>query len=147
MHCSVARTLDVIGERWTLLILRDAFNGIRRFDDFQKSLGIARNILSDRLTKLVDRGVLERRRYEEHPPRFEYRLTEKGRALFDVLMALTHWGDTWEAGAFGPPVTITHRDCGQVVHALPACSHCGETLTPWNVRARTTYPAAASVLA
>lgn len=143
MPCSVARTLDVVGERWSLLILRDAFQGVRRFDDFQASLGIARNILTDRLNKLVDRGVLERRRYEEHPPRDEYRLTEKGRALFDVLVAMVHWGDTWEADESGPPVWMTHEGCGEVVHAVPACSHCGERLTPWNVRTRAAEPAKA----
>lgn len=140
MNCSVARTLEVVGERWTLLILRDAFNGIRRFDDFQKSLGIARNVLADRLAKLVDHGVLERRRYEEHPPRDEYRLTAKGRALFDVLVAMVHWGDIWESGGTEPPVTITHEDCGEVIHAVPSCSHCGRPLTPWNVRSRSVTP-------
>ncbi|RPI26076.1 MAG: transcriptional regulator [Actinobacteria bacterium] len=138
MHCSVARTLDVVGERWSLLILRDAFNGIHRFDAFQASLGIARNILADRLAKLVEHGVLERRRYAEHPPRDEYRLTAKGRALFDVLMAMVHWGDTWESEGAEPPVTITHEGCGAVMHAVPACSNCGQILTPWNVR---THPA------
>ena len=144
MDCSVARTLDVVGERWTLLILRDAFNGIRRFDDFQRSLGVARNILADRLAKLVDNGVLERRRYEDHPPRHEYRLTAKGRALFDVLVAMMHWGDTYESGAFGPPVTLRHDDCGQLVHAVPTCSHCGGTLTPFNVETQTVRQAAAA---
>lgn len=138
MNCSVARTLEVVGERWTLLILRDAFNGIRRFEDFQRSLGIARNILSDRLGKLVDHEVLERRQYEDHPPRHEYRLTAKGLALFDVLVAMVHWGDTWESGDAEPPVVITHRDCGEVVHAVSTCSNCGGPLTPRTVRARQT---------
>ena len=93
MACSVARPLGVVGERWTLLILRDAFNGVRRFEDFQESLGIARNILTDRLQTLVAQGVLEKRRYQEHPERFEYRLTAKGRDLFPVLVALMQCGD------------------------------------------------------
>ncbi len=132
MDCSIARTLDVVGERWTLLILRDAFYGIRRFDDFQRSLGIARNVLADRLAKLVERGVLRREQYEERPPRHEYRLTDKGRDLFRVLLAMAHWGDRWESE--GPPlVTVTHHDCGHVIDVQPACSHCGQTLTPWNV--------------
>src|SRR5215207_10126911 len=107
MACSVARTLDVVGERWTLLILRDAFNGVRRFEDFQQSLGIARNILTDRLQTLAAQGVLERRRYQEHPERFEYRLTDKGRDLFPVLVALLHWGDAWYAPD-GPPRVLLH---------------------------------------
>ncbi len=94
-NCSIARTLDVVGEWWTLLILRDAFRGTRRFDDFQASLGLARSVLTARLSKLTEHGVLERRAYSEHPPRYEYRLTEKGRALFPVIAALIAWGDQW----------------------------------------------------
>src|SRR3712207_3951891 len=123
MECSVARTLDVIGERWSLLILRDAFYGIRRFDDFQRDLGIARNVLTDRLTKLVDQGVLERRQYEERPPRYEYRLTAKGRDLLPVLLAMTRWGDRWAADE-RPPVTLTHATCGHDTQATMVCSHC-----------------------
>ncbi len=132
MDCSIARTLDVVGERWTMLILRDAFYGIRRFDDFQRNLGIARNVLADRLAKLVDRGVLRKEQYEERPPRHEYRLTEKGRDLFRVLLAMAHWGDRWESEG-DPLVTVTHHDCGEQIDVQPACSHCGGTLTPWNV--------------
>ncbi len=134
MECSVARTLDVVGERWALLILRDAFYGVRRFDDFQRDLGIARNVLTDRLAKLVAQGVLERRRYEEHPPRYEYRLTAKGRDLLPVLLAMTRWGDRWTAED-EPPVTLTHTTCGHDTQATMVCSHCREDLTWAELRA------------
>ena len=132
--CSVARALEVVGERWSLLVVRDAFMGVRRFDDFQRDLGISRNILSDRLATLVEHGIFERRRYQEHPERFEYRLTEKGLDLNPVLLELMRWGDRWAAPAHGPPVTVEHRDCGHETHAVQACSHCGGELTARNVR-------------
>src|SRR5687767_5069851 len=95
MNCSIAQALEVVGEWWTLLILRDVFLGVRRFDDFQKRLGIARNVLADRLDTLVERGILERRPYQDRPPRDEYVLTEKGRDLLPVIHALREWGDRW----------------------------------------------------
>ena len=91
--CSIARTLEIVGERWTLLIVRDAFRGIRRFDDFQANLGVSRNVLTERLARLVEAGVLERVRYQERPERFEYVLTAKGRELRLALAALRQWGD------------------------------------------------------
>jgi DNA-binding HxlR family transcriptional regulator len=91
--CSVAQALEIIGERWTWLIIRDAFLGVTRFIDFEQSLGIARNVLTDRLNKLVNEGIFERVRYQEHPPRYEYRLTPKGSDLFTALNALRQWGD------------------------------------------------------
>ena len=102
-NCSIARTLDVVGEWWTLLILRDAFRGTHRFDDFKDSLGLARSVLTARLAKLTEHGVLERRAYSQHPPRYEYHLTEKGRALFPVIATLIHWGDQWAPTPAGPP--------------------------------------------
>src|SRR3954451_14740501 len=108
--CSVARALELVGERWTLLILRDAFAGVRRFDDFQRGLGIARNVLADRLGRLVEAEILERRRYQEHPPRDEYRLTERGRDLYPVVFSLMRWGDR-HAAPDGPPRLVLHRDC------------------------------------
>jgi DNA-binding HxlR family transcriptional regulator len=93
--CSIARALEVVGERWTLLIVRDAFLGLRRFDEFQESLGIARNVLASRLARLVEEGILERVRYSERPERFEYRLTPKGRDLHVALAALRQWGDAY----------------------------------------------------
>jgi DNA-binding HxlR family transcriptional regulator len=92
-NCSIARALELVGERWTLLIVRDAFLGLRRFDEFQDSLGVARNVLAERLNRLVGEGILERNAYSERPPRFEYRLTEKGRDLAIPLLALMQWGD------------------------------------------------------
>jgi DNA-binding HxlR family transcriptional regulator len=127
MECSVARTLDAIGDRWSLLIIRDAFYGVRRFDDFQRDLGVARNILTDRLQKLVAKGVLERRQYEERPPRFEYRLSDRGRDLIGVVLAMMRWGDRW-TGEGDAPVTVTHTKCGHETHAVVSCSQCGEEL-------------------
>ena len=127
MDCSIARTLDAIGDRWSLLIIRDAFYGVRRFDVFQKDLGVARNVLTDRLQKLVDKGVLERRQYEERPPRFEYRLTERGRDLVGVVLAMMRWGDRW-TGEGDAPVSIIHTTCGHVTQPVVACSECGEEL-------------------
>ena len=126
MPCSVARTLEVVGEWWSLLVLRDAFKGVRRFDDFQRSLGIARNILADRLQKLVEQGVLERRMYQERPERFEYRLTDKGRDLYPVIVALMHWGDRWAADEVGPPIVLTHRACGHDGLPVLTCPNCHE---------------------
>jgi DNA-binding HxlR family transcriptional regulator len=127
LNCSVAQCLEVVGEWWSLLILRDAFLGVRRFEDFRVRLGISRNILDQRLSHLVDRGVLARVPYQEHPPRSEYRLTEKGRDLWLVVTALRQWGDRWAAPA-GPPVEIRHRACGHLATVVPTCSHCGEAL-------------------
>lgn len=123
--CSVARALEVIGERWTILIVRDAFLGVRRFDDFQRGLGIARNVLNTRLQRLVDAGILERRRYQERPARHEYRLTEMGRDLWPSVLALMQWGDRWLAGADGAPMAVAHRDCGGAVTDRRVCAACG----------------------
>jgi DNA-binding HxlR family transcriptional regulator len=132
MNCSVAQCLEVVGEWWSLLIVRDAFLGVRRFDDFQARLGISRNILNQRLKKLVDHGVLERVPYQDNPPRSEYRLAEKGRDLFHVVTAMRQWGDRW-AAPHGAPVNIRHSTCGRVVEAVATCSHCGEPLSPRSV--------------
>jgi DNA-binding HxlR family transcriptional regulator len=135
MNCSVARCLDAVGEWWSLLIVRDAFLGVRRFDDFQARLGISRNILTNRLNHLVDNGVLERRPYQDRPPRSEYVLTDKGSDLWQVVAAMRQWGDRWAAPE-GPPVTITHSTCGHTIDAVATCSHCGEPLEPSVVRAK-----------
>jgi DNA-binding HxlR family transcriptional regulator len=126
--CSVARTLEVVGERWTLLILRDAFLGVRRFDDFQRSLGVARNVLNTRLQRLVDSGLLERRPYQERPVRYEYRLTQMGRDLWPSLVALMQWGDRWLGGDVGAPMAIEHRGCGGAVTDRRTCAACGAEL-------------------
>jgi DNA-binding HxlR family transcriptional regulator len=127
MNCSVAQCLEVVGEWWSLLILRDAFLGVTRFDHFEARLGIARNILTRRLIRLVDNGVLKRVPYDDHPPRSEYRLTPKGRDLWHVMTALRQWGDRWAAPR-GAPLKIKHTGCGRVVEVVPVCSHCGERL-------------------
>ena len=133
-NCSIARTVAVLGERWTLVILREAFNRRRRFDDIQRDLGIARNILADRLQTLVAEGILERRAYQQRPERFEYRLTDKGRDLYPVLIALMQWGDRYTAGDAGPPVELIHEPCGEHTHARLVCDHCGEPIDPRDIR-------------
>ncbi len=134
MHCSVAQCLEVVGEWWSMLIVRDASLGVSRFDDFQERLGISRNVLQQRLTHLVDHGVLERVAYQEHPPRYDYRLTEKGRDLWPVLAAMRQWGDRWAAPE-GPPLEVVHRDCGHVTQVEQRCSECGEVLELRGLRA------------
>jgi DNA-binding HxlR family transcriptional regulator len=123
-NCSIARALETIGERWTLLLLRDAFLGTRRFDDFQRSLGIARNVLTVRLKSLTDEGLLERRRYQERPDRFEYRLTEKGIDLWPVLFTLMRFGDRHVLEGM-PPTTVEHRGCGVAIDDHMCCPACG----------------------
>jgi DNA-binding HxlR family transcriptional regulator len=135
LTCSVARSLSVVGDRWTLLVLRDAFLGVRRFEDF-RAVGLTRHRLADRLKKLVAAGVLERVRYRERPPRFEYRLTEKGRDLYPVIVSLVRWGDRWMAGEAGPPVELIHRGCGHVVTPVLSCPDCAEPVTARDMRAQ-----------
>lgn len=134
--CSVARSLETIGDRWTMLIIRDAFLGMRRFDDFQRDLGIARNVLSDRLARLVDDGILERRAYQERPERFEYRLTEKGIDLWPVLVSLMKWGDRHAPEMAGPPTLILHRGCGGEVDERFVCQSCGAPVDARSAEAR-----------
>jgi DNA-binding HxlR family transcriptional regulator len=123
--CSVSRTLEVVGERWTLLIVRDALLGKRRFDEFQQSLGLARNILSDRLAKLVAGGILERVEYQERPARWEYVPTERGRDLRPVVLAMMAWGDRHAPNPAGPPRLAQHKGCGGCVTAGYTCASCG----------------------
>jgi DNA-binding HxlR family transcriptional regulator len=134
--CSIARALGEIGDRWTLLVLREAFLRKRRFADFVSGTGAARNLVADRLGRLVDAGILERRRYQERPERFEYRLTEKGVDLYPVMMALVRWGDRWHDDGRGRPIEHVHRPCGHRMHAEIACSECGEWLDPRDVEVR-----------
>lgn len=128
MSCSIARSLEVIGEWWTLLILRDAFLGVTRFEAFQERLGIARNVLSTRLDTLVNHGVLERRCYDEARGRHDYVLTDKGKALWPVLETIRQWGDEWIVGDGNEPVRVIHTRCGEHTNPVLTCDHCGEQL-------------------
>lgn len=132
MPCPVARTLDVVGEWWTLLIVRDALLGARRFEDF-KATGIADNILSARLKRLVEEGVLERSRYQERPDRYEYVLTEKGRALGPVVQALRGWGRRWTEGEDLSPTPV-HTACGHEPTLAYSCPHCGRAVPPEEIQ-------------
>jgi DNA-binding HxlR family transcriptional regulator len=136
MTCSVARALSIVGDRWSLLVLRDSFLGLRRFEDFQRDLGTTRHRLADRLRKLVAHGILERARYQTHPPRFEYRLTEKGRDLYPVIVSLTRWGDRWMAGKAGPPIELVHKGCGRAAMPRLACPECGDAVGARDMVAR-----------
>jgi DNA-binding HxlR family transcriptional regulator len=134
-HCSVARSLSVVGDRWALLVLREAFLGVRRFEEFQTNTGAARHLLAQRLRTLTDHDVLERRRYSERPERFEYRLTEKGRDLYPVIVSLMAWGDRWMSDGNGPPIELTHQPCGHTITPALACPTCGEWIRPQDMRA------------
>jgi DNA-binding HxlR family transcriptional regulator len=129
LACSIARTLQVIGDRWTLLILRDAFRGVRRFDEFADDLGIARNLLADRLGRLVRHGIFEKVPYRDRPVRYEYRLTARGLDLSPALVALMRWGDKHLAEA-DPPVVLVHKSCGHPLDQVFVCWDCDETITP-----------------
>ncbi|HEX6417218.1 MAG TPA: helix-turn-helix domain-containing protein [Acidimicrobiales bacterium] len=127
MNCSIAQCLEAVGEWWSMLIVRDVFFGVTRFDELQARLGVSRNILNRRLRHLVAEGVLERVPYQERPPRYDYVLTPKGRDLWVVLTAMREWGDRWAAPA-GPPVEMVHRTCGHRARMQPTCSACHEPL-------------------
>ena len=133
--CSIAATLSVIGDRWTLLILRDIFRGVRRFGRLQTDLGIAKNILSDRLQRLVDNGVVEQVPYQDRPVRYEYRLTSKGADLSPALVALMHWGDRWYA-ADAPPTVLVHDHCGTPLENVTRCPRCNEDISPSHIASR-----------
>jgi DNA-binding HxlR family transcriptional regulator len=124
-NCAVGSTLEVVGERWTLLVLREAFLGVRRFEQLQRNTGMARNILSDRLNTLVLHGVLRRELYQERPERYEYRLTERGLDLYPVLLTIMEWG---AKHAGGRAMTLTHKGCGAVAMPHLACPECGEEI-------------------
>lgn len=129
LDSSVAKALEVIGERWSLLIVRSVMHGNRRFGEIQGSLGIARNVLSARLQRLVDEEILVRRAYQESPPRYEYFLTEKGLELWPALIALLHWGERYSPDPEGPRRLIVHKGCGGTVGERGICESCGEVLT------------------
>jgi DNA-binding HxlR family transcriptional regulator len=133
MRCSVAQCLEVVGDWWTMLVIRDAFRGVRRFDELQARLGISRNILAHRLTKLVDAGILAKQPYQDNPPRHDYVLTDKGRDLWPVLTAMRQWGDK-HAAPNGPPIEVSHRGCGKVSEFALTCTECGERVSSHDVR-------------
>jgi len=141
MPCAIARSMAILGERWTLVILREAFMKARRFEDYQQGTGIARNILTDRLNKLVEHEILERRPYAEHPGRtlYEYRLTDKGMDLYPVLVTLMQWGNKY-GGFDDPPVQLEHKGCGHHQTPLLVCGECGEELRPREVDAHVVDP-------
>ncbi len=134
-NCSIERTLDIVGEKWTFLVLREAFTGVRRFADMQAITGAPRQVLSARLARLVDEGLLRKEPYREpgQRQRDEYRLTEKGRDLYPLLVALMHWGDKYLAGDEGAPVLLTHRDCGALIEQRFRCAEGHEVSGPREV--------------
>jgi DNA-binding HxlR family transcriptional regulator len=131
-NCAIARTLAILGERWTVLVLREVFLEHHRFDEIQDRLGVASNVLSERLSTLTDEGILERRPYGDHPNRFEYQLTEKGRDLQPVLLAMMKWGNHYKSPK-GPPRLVFHTECDHETEAVQVCSHCGGELHSRNV--------------
>lgn len=136
LDCSIARSLELIGERWSLLVIRDVFLGRRRFDEIQSSLGVARNILTGRLQRLIDEGILYRRAYQERPLRYEYFLTEKGLDLWPVLVALMGFGDKHLLPeGTDAPVRVEHKGCGGRVNDRRICERCGDTLGVRDARA------------
>ena len=134
--CSVARTLAVVGDRWTLMILRDCFLGVQRFDDFQHRLGLSRALLADRLKALTDAGVLERHAYQTRPERFEYRLTPAGIDLHPIMLGIADWGNRHLADDRGAPLLYRHKTCDHDFRPVTTCSHCGEALDARSVAVR-----------
>jgi DNA-binding HxlR family transcriptional regulator len=128
MACSIARSLDVVGEPWTPLIIRDLWLGRTRFDAIQRNLDISRKVLTERLNTLVEQDVVERKPYQRDPDRYEYLLTDKGRELMNVLLALMAWGDRWVSGKGGEPMLVRHKACGKRTQAKVTCFCCGEPL-------------------
>lgn len=133
--CSIQATLDLVGDRWTLLILRDIFRGVHRFSQIADDLGIAKNLLADRLGKLVDHGILHKVPYQERPLRHEYRLTPKGMDLSPALVALMGWGDRWTSDG-EPPTVLIHDACGSDLEQVLLCPSCDETVRPSHIRSR-----------
>jgi DNA-binding HxlR family transcriptional regulator len=134
--CTIARAADVLGDHWNLLLIRQACLGTRRFDDFQGALGIGRNILSQRLSRLVDEGLLYKVQYQDTRPRYEYRLTEKGRDVYPILAAMAAWGEHWLTGPEGTPLVLHHSTCGHDMRAVVVCSECDQPIKVRDIRAR-----------
>jgi DNA-binding HxlR family transcriptional regulator len=138
MNCSIAQTLESVGEWWTLLIIRDlfGFKDLHKFEEIQADLGIARNVLTERLNRLVENEIVERRQYQTRPDRFEYYLTDKGKDLFPVVLTLIAWGDKYGEWPDGAPVKLRHTECGHDTTAQVCCEKCGEPMTLANTRSR-----------
>lgn len=138
MQCSIAQTLEVVGDKWSLMLVRSmfGFKGFHRFEELQNELGIARNILTDRLEMLMSHEIVEKRLYQQKPERYEYHLTKKGQDLFPVILGLLVWGDRYAAGTEGAPVILHHTECGHDVTPYLACDACGGPLTPRTVTGR-----------
>jgi DNA-binding HxlR family transcriptional regulator len=134
--CNIARSANVLGDHWNILLIREACLGVRRYEHFQRNLGMGRNMLTVRLTRLVDDGILERVEYQKGPSRHEYRLTDKGRDAYTVLAAMDAWGRRWLAGPEGTPVLLHHDPCDHDMHAVVVCSACTEPLDVRSVTAR-----------
>jgi len=133
--CPIASLLELMGERWSFLIIRDAFYGVRRFDGFQQHLGISKKVLSQRLHKLVETGILQKELYQQRPDRHEYRLTAKGQDLFPVLMTMMRWGNRWLVKDEQKTVELQHKDCCEKAEPRLVCSVCGKPMTPGRVQA------------
>jgi DNA-binding HxlR family transcriptional regulator len=134
----VAETLKIIGDRWSFMVITEAFFGVRQFDQLQQKLGIASNILTDRLNRLVSEGIFDRRKYQDLPERFEYRFTEKGKGLYGPLIAMLRWGDRW-LSRDEPPLILTHHDCGRDFQATVICDHCRMPLKASDMSYRLNY--------
>ena len=134
--CSIARSLAVFGDRWTLLVLRECFMGVKKFADFQENLGISKTIVADRLKHLTEHGILEKTAYQENPVRYKYRLTQKGLDIYPIFLSITQWGDTYYAGKKGVPLVYHHKTCGHDFYAVSTCSECGEPVDARDVIAR-----------
>ncbi len=135
MHCSLARGLDLIGDWWSPLIIRDLFLNVVRFDELTEDLGISRNLLTRRLKSLMRNGIIERTAYRRRPLRYEYRLTEAGRDLVPAILALTAWGDRWAKPKEGSPILFVHKTCGRHFQPQVTCSVCGEVISSTTVKA------------
>jgi DNA-binding HxlR family transcriptional regulator len=145
LNCSIARTLAVIGDRWTLLVLRDAFMGVRRFEHFQADLKVTRHVLADRLRKLEREGILRRVAYRERPVRHEYRLTDKGMELYPIMISMLKWGDRWTSDG-KQPLELVHRSCGGLASPKLVCGSCGEELRARDVQPRARSEAGAGAI-
>jgi DNA-binding HxlR family transcriptional regulator len=133
-RCSIARALSVVGDRWTLLLIREAFLGARRFEDYRENTGAARHLVSERLSLLVEQGVLDRVQYQDRPVRFEYTLTDKGKDLYPVILSLLAWGDRWMAHKDGPSLALVHQPCGATLTPQLRCPRCARRIDPSDTR-------------